>query len=228
MINECPVCGCTELRFRSVLWRELIDQWRLSPEEVEYIARQQGLHCARCGNSLRTMALAVAIMRCYSYAGSFQSFLEYPEVQQLKVLELNEAGELTRQLARLPNRLLGMYPEVDMMQLPYDDASFDLVVHSDTLEHVPHPIRGLSECRRVLRPGGYCAFTVPIVVGRLTAGRAGLPPSYHGNPAAPQADFAVQTEYGCDAWSHVIQADFAECRIISLEYPAAQAMIGAA
>ena len=47
-------------------------------------------------------------------------------------------------------------------------GTYDLVVHSDTLEHVPDPVRALQECRRVLRPLGACCFTVPIVVGRLT------------------------------------------------------------
>jgi hypothetical protein len=39
-------------------------------------------------------------------------------------------------------------------------------------------------------------------------------------------DHLVQTEYGSDAWSQVIRAGFAECRIVSLEYPAALALVG--
>jgi ubiquinone/menaquinone biosynthesis C-methylase UbiE len=112
-----------------------------------------------------------------------------------------------------------------MMAMSYEDQSFDLVLHSDTLEHVPEPVRGLAECRRVLKPGGFCAFTIPIIVDRLTASRAGLPPSYHGSPANP-ADHVVHTEYGADAWKHVLLAGFDECRICALEYPAAQALVG--
>jgi len=226
MIQACPVCGGNDVRHRPVLWKGLIDEWRLAPDEVEYVQRQQGTHCARCGCNLRAMALAVAIMRCYAYAGTFQSFIEYPEVRGLRVLELNTAGELTRFLATLPHRQLGVYPEVDMTNLPFADASFDLVVHSDTLEHVPNPVRGLAECRRVLAQHGYCAFTVPVVVGRLSMSRAGMPPSYHGAPGTPAEDYAVQTEYGADAWTHVMRAGFAECRIVSLDYPAAQALVG--
>jgi SAM-dependent methyltransferase len=225
MIERCPICGAREIRFRSVLWSELINQWQLAPDEVSYVDRQQGLHCISCGCNLRAMALGIAIMRSYVFDGTFTEFVGYPEVRGLKILELNEAGELTRLLSGLPYRQLGRYPEVDMTHLPFGDGSFDLVVHSDTLEHVPNPVRGLSECRRVLRPGGFCSFTVPMIVGRLTRSRAGMPPSYHGSPSSPQSDYAVQTEYGCDAWTHAIQAGFSECRIYSLEYPAAQAMV---
>jgi ubiquinone/menaquinone biosynthesis C-methylase UbiE len=111
------------------------------------------------------------------------------------------------------------------MALPYPDATFDLVLHSDTLEHVEHPVAALSECARVLKTGGYCAFTVPIVVDRLTSSRAGLPASYHGSEENP-GDCLVHTEYGADAWKHVIQAGFQECRLIALEYPCALALVG--
>lgn len=44
---------------------------------------------------------------------------------------------------------------------PVDDASVDLVLSTETLEHVPDPSQFLSEARRVLRPGGHLILTVP-------------------------------------------------------------------
>lgn len=42
----------------------------------------------------------------------------------------------------------------DALALPFDDASFELVVCRHLLQAVPDPARVLSEIRRVLRPGG--------------------------------------------------------------------------
>ena len=51
------------------------------------------------------------------------------------------------------------YRVVDIQDIPYEDASFDMVIANMMLYHVPDLRRGLSEVRRVLRPGGkfYCA-----------------------------------------------------------------------
>lgn len=38
--------------------------------------------------------------------------------------------------------------------LPFDDGSFDHVLVRDVIHHLDEPIRGLRECRRVLRAGG--------------------------------------------------------------------------
>lgn len=45
--------------------------------------------------------------------------------------------------------------------LPYADASFDLVVSMDVVEHVPDPRPWLAEALRVLRPGGSLFLTTP-------------------------------------------------------------------
>lgn len=52
-----------------------------------------------------------------------------------------------------------IYEVVDIQNIPYEDHSFDLVIANMMLYHVPELHRGLSEVRRVLRPGGsfYCA-----------------------------------------------------------------------
>jgi SAM-dependent methyltransferase len=220
----CPCCGSNELRTQRVLWRELIAEWELSETEAAYIERQQGLCCVRCGSNLRSMTLARGIMARFDYKGLFVRFVTSPAAAQLSVLEINEAGTLTQFLRRMPKHTIIRYPESDMMKLRFEDATFDLVVHSDTLEHVPDPVAGLAECRRVLKDGGACAYTVPIVVGRLSRSRRGLPPSYHGSPANP-GDYLVHTEYGADAWSHALTAGFGECRISTLEHPSSHALI---
>ncbi len=222
---NCTCCGYSQFQAGTVLWPELIAEWRIAPHEVDYINKQQAFACKKCGSNLRSMALARAILRSVGFSGTFQSWVDSPAAGRLRVLEINGACHLTHFLGRLAGHTLASYPQVDMMALPFADRSFDLIVHSDTLEHVPRPVRGLSECRRVLKPGGLCAFTIPIIVDRLTASREGLPPSYHGSPANP-GDCLVHTEYGADAWKHLVLAGFEECRMFAFDYPAALAFVG--
>lgn len=46
-------------------------------------------------------------------------------------------------------------------ELPYEDATFDLVTMLDVVEHLDDDLAGLKEMRRVLRPGGYALVFVP-------------------------------------------------------------------
>jgi SAM-dependent methyltransferase len=46
-------------------------------------------------------------------------------------------------------------------ELPYDDATFDLVTAFDVVEHMDDDLAGLKEMRRVLRPGGRVLLFVP-------------------------------------------------------------------
>jgi len=225
-IEVCTCCGSRELAFQKILWDELVHAWRISEYEREYIDRQQGLTCRACGSNLRSMALALAICRCYGYTDTLKRFVSERSNRGLRVLEVNEAGGLTQFLSKLPKHYIGRYPQLDMMQMPFENGSYDLVIHSDTLEHVLHPISALSECWRVLASGGFCAFTVPMIVDRMTVDRAGLPRSYHGTQQQHTGDLAVQTEYGCDSWKHLVLAGFRECRLIALEFPAALALVG--
>ena len=51
------------------------------------------------------------------------------------------------------------FEQIDIQAFPYPDDSFDVVIANMMLYHVPDLHKGLSEARRVLRPGGrfYCA-----------------------------------------------------------------------
>jgi SAM-dependent methyltransferase len=220
----CDVCGGTGFADRPVLWDLLCSEWQLAPSERAYVDRQQGTTCTGCGSNLRSIALARAILRGLGAAGTLNDWVAGGSAASVRVLEINDAGTLTPTLRRLPQHRLATYPEIDIHALPYPDASFDIVVHSDTLEHVAQPVRALAECRRVLRRGGLLAFTVPTIVGRLSRNRAGLPHSFHGDAATSSPDFAVVTEYGADMWTHVVQAGFGAVTITAIDYPSALAM----
>ena len=220
----CSVCGGSEFTLRPILWQGLVDEWQLSPSERAYVDLQQGKYCDGCGANLRSIALSNALLTARQGTGTLSSFVATPQAAEIKLLELNEAGTLSTILRRLPGHVFGAYPEVDMHALPYPSESFDLVVHSDTLEHVPNPLHALGECRRVLSPGGALCFTVPVIIGRMSRSRVGLPKSYHGDPTTAADDFVVQTEFGADAWTYPMRAGFSEVRLYAVEYPAGLAV----
>lgn len=219
--DRCPVCDGTEFSFAPVLWGELIADWELEAHEVDYINCQQGLVCKSCGNNLRSMAIASAILQRYQYADVLDDFVSSDIAQSLEILEINEAGGLTPYLSKIPKHKLIKYPEFDMTNLALDSEAFDLVIHSDSLEHVSDPLVGLSECLRVLKKRGRCIFTVPIIWGRMSRARIGMKASYHGEPSQSANDYRVVTEFGADVWRYVIEAGFAEVRIHNFDYPAA-------
>jgi SAM-dependent methyltransferase len=51
----------------------------------------------------------------------------------------------------------------DLRRLPIADESFDVVLCTQVLEHVPEPARVLGEAHRILRSGGLAVLTVPFM-----------------------------------------------------------------
>ena len=45
----------------------------------------------------------------------------------------------------------------DLMNLTYENNTFDLVLSSDIFEHVRKPYIGFKEINRIPKLGGYCA-----------------------------------------------------------------------
>jgi tRNA (mo5U34)-methyltransferase len=221
----CACCGGSDFAQQPVLWPELVAEWRLTPDEAEYIDRREGLRCTACQSSLRSMALARAVVGLHQGSGTLADFMSGAGAH-LRILEVNEAGTLTQFLSRSSGHRLVRFPEVDVHSLPFGEGSFDLVVHAETLEHVAQPVRALAECRRVLVAGGGCAFTVPMVIGRLTMSRAGMPPSFHNNAQERDPALMVRTEYGADAWRQLVDAGFAECRLVAFDPPGGIALVG--
>jgi SAM-dependent methyltransferase len=223
--RTCPVCGGGNFTFRPVLWPELIAAWELTPDETGLIDAQQGLTCLACGGNLRSLTLAAALLSELGAAGPLDAYTASGHAEA-RLLEVNEAGSLSPYLRRFRGYAFAGYPEADLQALPFPDGRFELVVHSDTLEHVSDPVSGLRECRRVLAPGGRLLATVPMVPSRLTRRRIGLPPSYHGSSVVRSEDLRVVTEYGADFFLDWIAAGWTEVALYTLGTAASFALIG--
>jgi SAM-dependent methyltransferase len=226
-VEPCPVCGKTRpmLYRRRVIPRRLEELWGLTPRLAEALARKESCDCAGCGAKLRARRMATVILRTYPVgsppvpARSLAEWTESPEIRRLRVAEINWIGGIHGRLTRLPGfdgsdyhpgarpgaMIEGIRSE-DLLHLTYDDEAFDLVLTSETLEHVPDLDAALKEIHRVLATGGRHIFTVPLLPGiPETFPRAVLKPdgSIEHRTAAishPGGDYGypVFTEFGAD------------------------------
>src|ERR1700691_1543679 len=70
-----------------------------------------------------------------------------------------ELSETSVELARA--RGVGEVLAGSVMDMPFDDATFDLAVSLDVIEHLEDDVGALHELRRVTKPGGALLVTVP-------------------------------------------------------------------
>lgn len=70
-----------------------------------------------------------------------------------------------------PEQLLGQqgYGQIDYVSditaVPVPPASFDVILCTEVLEHVPEPIQAVREMGRILKPGGRLILTAPLGSG---------------------------------------------------------------
>jgi SAM-dependent methyltransferase len=223
------------LYYRRIIPTRLVELWGISPALAESFARKESCFCSRCGASLRVRRLAQAVLSLYPVgtppapAPSLADWVESPDSHSFRVAEINRIEGLHNQLVRLPEASSSDYHpgappgstvdgvrSEDLTRLTYPDASFDLVLTSETLEHVPELSAALREIRRVLVPGGRHIFTIPQVpsVPKTFARSIVLPDSSIEDRAPrichPGGDvgYPVFTEFGADVQDLFVQAGF--------------------
>ncbi len=173
---------------------------------------------------LRCRRIAQALLALYPVGAppalpTLARWVEYPEIQGLRVAEINRIDGLHDYLTSLPHFAASDYRpgsvpgEVvegvrseDLTRMTYADDSFDLVLTSESLEHVPDLDAALGEVRRVVVPGGRHIFTVPLLPGTPhTFARAIVRPDGCIEDRAPRIahpggdwGYPVFTEFGAD------------------------------
>ncbi|CAN3131497.1 class I SAM-dependent methyltransferase [Mycobacterium sp. smrl_JER01] len=80
------------------------------------------------------------------------------------VSDLNDVDEILQAMKKqgeVPASAKGEAVKGDALDLPYADGTFDCVIASEILEHVPDDDQAIAQLVRVLKPGGALAITVP-------------------------------------------------------------------
>lgn len=103
-----------------------------------------------CGAGRHTFE---AFRRGAEVVGFDQNASELNDVEEMLQLMLEEGDA--------PPSAKGEVVKGDALDLPYAEGTFDCVLASEILEHVPEDDRAISELVRVLKPGGVLAITVP-------------------------------------------------------------------
>lgn len=57
---------------------------------------------------------------------------------------------------------------VDIVDIPFENNTFDVLLCNHVLEHIPDDARAMSELHRVLKPGAWAILQVPIDTNRAT------------------------------------------------------------
>jgi SAM-dependent methyltransferase len=78
--------------------------------------------------------------------------------------DLNDVDEILQAMkeqGEVPASARAEAVKGDALDLPFADGTFDCVIASEILEHVPEDDKAIAELVRVLKPGGALAITVP-------------------------------------------------------------------
>jgi len=227
ILGYCVICG-HEASFRlknKSITPQLKNAWGITDEMADAFNYRESQVCSFCGSSLRVRQLCTALIQTFSEMSgraynSFTDLLEDDEFCHLRIAEINACGAFHNYLKQHPNLYYSEYvPGVpcgsehngirceDLQKLTYPNNYFDIILTSDTLEHVPEPDKAWSEILRTLKPGGYHIFTIPVVPSqpvtrqraRISGGRTKYmaEPVYHGGKWGAK-DQLVYTDFAMD------------------------------
>jgi SAM-dependent methyltransferase len=216
-----------------VINRQTLTDWGNPETAHEYLLRES-FFCDGCGASYRVRRIAEVLLQkvCKQSHQFLNQCLNSGEFEELLILQLNEiggAGSLQETMGRLPNvtttfydtqynfgKIVNGLSNQDISNLSFESNSFDLVIHSEVLEHVPDFRKAHAESIRVLKSGGDLVFTIPVQLNNVKSyPRFKLDPSgalihqppkiWHGWAGGPFAvlpkrdDYLELHSFGADA-----------------------------
>jgi SAM-dependent methyltransferase len=119
--------------------------------------------CWRCGSHARHRAQWLLFESRPELVGEIGSLLHLAPEWALRH-RLGRLGHLRYVTADLDAPGVDLHLDLTASDLP--DASFDGVICSHVLEHIPDDGAAMRELRRITAPGGWCLVMVPLDVNR--------------------------------------------------------------
>ena len=139
----CPICRKSSRAFRSF-----------------GVPARDDAACPRCGSLERHRLIWLF----------FERIVGLPAAPRLSLLHIAPEPCLELRFRKLSNLdylsadidPVNVMVQMDITDIPAPQESFDIILCSHVLEHVPDDRRALAEFHRVLRPGGFAAINVPM------------------------------------------------------------------
>jgi SAM-dependent methyltransferase len=170
---RCNICGHV-----GPLLYELPDLHRFAQHHIQPL--RETLRCRRCESKMRDRALAAGLLDVVAERFGVRVWTvdELAAVlpPEVRILETDAQSRFAKRLIGLPGVVRSLYfPDrapgevvredgavnVDLEAMPFDDASFDIIITTEVMEHVRHVDVAHREIARCLDPKGTYIFTVP-------------------------------------------------------------------
>ena len=223
----CSVCGkYSRFRYYRMLTTESAVSKSCTWDQafVHHINETNTRNCSYCGSKFRIRAASSSLLRLLNpQPSSIHALVRELRLgtTSLCILETSSSDGIFTSFERpIPGVTFSEYFDAvpqgqfvngvqcqDLQQLTLLDASLDLLISLDVLEHVPNLAQALGEIERVLKPGGHAIVTVPVDT-RLSNSRSRairetsgiknlLPPAYHIDPNRKEG-VLVYRDFGRD------------------------------
>ena len=165
---QCPVCGVRLRAFRPMwksYWRDVEKFAPINPPTAMETLNLEAFTCPRCDAFDRDRLTAIYLEQVFRHCDRDRTY---------RLLEFAPGDALHKKLKRYPfidYRSADLSRKtvderVDLTDMAaYPDGSLDIILCSHVPEHVPDDRKAMAEIRRVLRPDGFAALLVPLVVG---------------------------------------------------------------
>jgi len=172
LIIHCNICGET-----GYVYYDFPDIYIRKEHSIGLL--RETLRCKSCGSTMRDRQMAFGILQeiARRFAIKFLSLAEYRKNPSgtIRILDSDSYSPINRILRGLDNYNYSQYipnlPNgdrlsddsivVDLMNIPFDEKSFDLILSSDVMEHVADDNAAHKSIFRTLDRGGVYIFTVP-------------------------------------------------------------------